>query len=76
MQQVGIICRDTTAQPLGYEQYRTLQLDVYSNVGIKKREQGCDNVSEREKFIQLINNAAPHQPKTKRTVYLESSFTR
>ncbi|CAF4038440.1 unnamed protein product, partial [Rotaria sp. Silwood1] len=64
---------DKTRQPLGYEQLRTLNLQIYSRVGIKEDEHGCDNISERNKFIKDINHAKSHQP-IKRTVYLGSNF--
>ncbi len=60
--------------PLGYEQLTKINLQIYSTVGTKEDEQGCDNIHDREKFINDIKNAKPHQPRIKRTVYLGSDY--
>ncbi|CAF2954033.1 unnamed protein product, partial [Rotaria sp. Silwood2] len=63
---------DRTLQPLGYEQLRKLNVEMYSTVGMKKEGQGCDNIPDRNKYIKDINDAKPNQP-LKRTVYIGSS---
>jgi hypothetical protein len=75
MEIIEVISADTTAQTLGYEQLRKVQLDIYSTVGTKEADSCCKNIPDREKFIKDINAAKSHQPTTKRTVYLDSSFT-
>ncbi|CAF0833941.1 unnamed protein product [Adineta steineri] len=69
MELINVMLKDTTRQSLGYEQLKTVQLQMYSTVGNKKDGQGCDNIDGREKFIEDIDNAKPHL-KIKRTVYL------
>jgi vacuolar-type H+-ATPase subunit H len=78
MKMIDARYKDKTSQHLGYEQFRTLNLQVYSTVGSKKDGQGCEviPVPTRQEFINEINNAKPHQPAIKRTVYLKSEFTR
>ena len=72
MEIIDTISKDKTRQPLGYEQLRKLNVEVYSTVGMKKDGQGCDNIPDREKFITDIDKVKPPQPRIKRTVYFES----
>jgi len=65
--------RDKTSQPLGYEQSRKFNVEIYSTVGMKKDGQGCDNIPDRERFIRDIDRVKPPQPRTRRTVYIEQN---
>ncbi|CAF4498751.1 unnamed protein product [Rotaria sp. Silwood2] len=69
LDEISSISKDKTLQPLGYEQLRRLNVEMYSTVGMKKEVQGCDNVPDRNKHIKDINDAKPNQP-IKRTVYI------
>jgi len=63
--------KEKTSQPLSYEQLRKFNVEIYSTVGMKNDDQGCDNIPDREKFIRDIDRVKPPQPRTKRTVYIE-----
>lgn len=77
MDNVRKFCSDKTNQTIGYEQLRTLNLKVYSTVGSKQDGQFCQNINNRNEFVQTIRNAKAHQPPPpKRTVYLQSELLR
>jgi hypothetical protein len=73
LEKIAALSMNKTRQPLGFEQLRTLKLQIYSTVGIKQDRQGCDNIPERERFIKDIATATPHQS-MKRTGYLGSNM--
>jgi hypothetical protein len=73
MDRIDISSKNKTDQPLGYEQLRKLNVEVYSTVGLKKDDQGCDNIRERGKFIKDIEKVKPPHPRTRRTVYIEQN---
>lgn len=60
---------DKQRQPVGYEQLRRLDMNVYSTVGLKNPGQGCDTINDRDKYIKDIKDAKPNQP-IKRTLYM------
>jgi hypothetical protein len=72
MQMIHHIHQDI--QPLGYEQLRKVEVDIYSTTGMKTNDNCCVEIRDRAKFIKDIKEAKPHQPAVKRTVYLQSSF--
>jgi hypothetical protein len=75
MDMIDMCSKNKTNQPLGYEQLRKLNVELYSTVGLKKDGQGCDNIPERGKFIKDIDKVKPPQPRTKRIVYIEKDVS-
>ncbi|CAF0898132.1 unnamed protein product [Rotaria sordida] len=69
LDKISNISMDKKRQPLGYEQLRKVNLDIYSTVG----QTDCDNIPDKDKFIKDINNGKTHQP-IKRTLYIQSNF--
>ncbi|CAM4788896.1 unnamed protein product [Rotaria magnacalcarata] len=64
---------ERTSQLLGFEQYRKFNMEMYSTVGTKEEEQGCENITERKKFRKLIRDNKSHG-QMKRTVYVDSGI--
>ncbi|CAF1502438.1 unnamed protein product [Rotaria magnacalcarata] len=64
---------ERTSQLLGFEQYRKFNMEMYSTVGTKEDEQGCENITERKKFRKLIRDNKSHG-QMKRTVYVDSGI--
>lgn len=73
MKNISDIYTDRTLQTLGFEQFRTLTLKIYSTVGTNKGELGCQNIKGREEFINDINKRKDQV--VKRTVYIENIKT-
>ncbi|CAF3330577.1 unnamed protein product [Rotaria socialis] len=69
LRQIVQVSSDTKRQLIGYEQLRKLNMDIYSTVGTKEDVQGCDKITDRNKYKKLINDAKPHQ-QMKRTLFL------
>lgn len=67
------LLQDTTSHPLGYEQIRTLKLQIYSTVGIKEEGQGCDVIPDRKKYIDDIDRVKPPHPRITKTTYIETN---
>ncbi|CAF4091381.1 unnamed protein product, partial [Rotaria sordida] len=61
LDKISNISIDKIRQPLDYEQLRELNLKIYSTVGIKPDDQSCDNIPERDRYINDINNTKPRQ---------------
>jgi vacuolar-type H+-ATPase subunit H len=68
---IETISKDKTSQPLGYEQLKKINVEIYSTVGMKNDGQGCDNIPDRGKFIREIDRVKPPPPRITRTVYIE-----
>jgi len=68
---IETISKDKTSQPLGYEQLKKFNVEIYSTVGMKNDGEGCDNIPDRGKFIRDIDRVKPPLPRLKRTVYIE-----
>jgi hypothetical protein len=71
MQIIDHMSQDKTNQPIGYEQLRKLEVDIYSTVGVKSEENCCIQIQDRKKFHKDIEEAK----QMKRTVYLSTSST-
>lgn len=64
--------KDKTMQPLGYEQFRTIDVEMYSTVGTKKKGQCCEKIDEtkRANFLNDIEKDKQSEPHIKRTIYI------